>query len=156
MNKLLLGATTGLIALAAIAMPPSALAARTETRTYVAAGGDANVLDLSGEVPGGPGIGGGIFELRSGEGKVTVTVNDAAAGANVSWYFQFSDDDPLTDSTDFGDVCMTKSKTLTIPAGKGYTKLAIFVDQTWQVLACDAPTKGVPATTGNIVASFAA
>lgn len=151
MRKLLLGAAIAAMAVAGLVSPQSALAGRTETRTYVAAGGDYNVLDTSTEVAGGPGIGGAIFKFRAGDNGVTIDVQDIAG--QPGWYWQYTDDndDPLADSLGYGDVCGGKKR---LPKVAGATGVAIFVDQTWQIVAGCSPTKQLPGTAGTIIANF--
>lgn len=151
MKKLLLGAVALLTAMG-VAMPQSAMAVRSDSRTYVAAGGDANVIDLSTRVPGGPGIGGAIFDFVGTETSVKITVADLVAKGNIAFYWQYTDNnpDPAANSLGYGDVC---GPTVTLPKVAGATGVAIFIDQTWQALACSV-TKQQPGTTGTIRADF--
>lgn len=151
LKKLLLGAVTGAMALAAVFAPQAAHAGRTETRTYVAAGGDYLVHDFNRQAPGTPTQGGASFDFRSGDTGVTIKVADAA-GPTVAFYWQYNDDndDPLADSLGYGDVC---GGSHTIPKVAGATGVTIFIDQAWQLTACP-PGKHLPGTAGTITATF--
>lgn len=151
MKKILLGAAALLIA-TGVAMPQAAHAGRSETRTYVAAGGDMFQFDNTDVNPALPTVGGANFDFRASDTAVKITVADVVAKGNVAFYWQYTDDndDPLADSLGFGDVC---GPTATIPKVAGATGVSIFIDQAWIALAC-SPTKQQPGTTGTIKADF--
>lgn len=145
MKKILLGAAALLIA-TGVAMPQAAHAVRSQTRSYVAAGGDAVQIDDANDVNSAlPAVGGGTFLFQGAETSVTITVADTVAKGNIAFYWEYAGLDEAGT-----DVC---GSTATIPKVTGATGVTVWIDQAFIALAC-SPTKQQPGTTGTITAKF--
>ncbi|HVL89488.1 MAG TPA: M36 family metallopeptidase, partial [Actinomycetota bacterium] len=119
---------------------------RTAEQSYIATGGDLLSTACFGDPLPEPYVGGGCFEVRSGERTVKVTVHDDEF-ANPSGFWAFRD----ADGNMIGDVETPFCGSFTVSVPRGAAELSIWLDQAF---AFSSDCEGDPATTGTIKAVF--
>lgn len=140
MKKYMLG-TVGLASLLAMTFSPAASAV-AESKSYVAVGGDAAVVDLGGGLPG---IGGASFEISPGTTSLHVDIEDETSAGPLFQITYSKDGEDLFFSHYCGDT--------TIPAdefGVGADNVIIAVSSVPADCEKFEPAPGAPATAGTI------